>query len=190
MTHPTPTPTSIADEIITLYRTHGQDNYGEDITQLQHAWQTAALARRAGYDDTVYLAAFLHDIGHFLGGAERMGDYGAVSHEKIGSAYLAERGFANEILALVEGHVAAKRYLCYRNPAYQEQLSDASKITLRYQGGPMTEAEATAFAAGPHFHKCLEMRTWDDLGKDPKLATGNLDEIHRLIVRHLSDRQI
>ena len=188
MSQSTPSPTSVADEIIALYRTHGQDNYGEDLTQLQHAWQTASLARRAGYDDTVYLAAFLHDIGHFLGGAERMGDYGAVSHEKIGRAYLAERGFADNILVLIEGHVAAKRYLCYRNPAYHEQLSDASKITLRFQGGPMTETEAVAFAAGPHFQLCLEMRTWDDLGKDPELAAGDLGEIHQLIVRHLYNR--
>lgn len=178
--------TQIADEIVRLYRDRGQEQYGEALTQLQHAWQTAALARAAGYDEAVYLGAFLHDIGHFLDNAERMGEFGVASHEQVGRDYLAHRGFSDTVLALVAGHVAAKRYLCYRNPAYYAQLSAASKATLAYQGGPMTAAEADAFGRHPLFELCIQLRTWDDRGKDPDLATGSLDTIRDGIIRHLT----
>lgn len=46
---------------------------------------------------------------------ERMGDFGVVNHEGLGSRFLGSLGFPPRVLAVVSGHVAAKRYLCWKN---------------------------------------------------------------------------
>ena len=63
--------------------------------------------------------------------------------------------------------MAAKRYLCAAEPGYLALLSPASVYTLSLQGGPMTGAEAAAFAAGPHAADAIAVRRWDDTAKDP-----------------------
>ena len=50
-------------------------------------------------------------------------------------------------------------------PGYFEQLSDASKLSLRLQGGPMSAAQAAAFAAEPFFADAIRLRRWDEEGK-------------------------
>src|SRR5258708_32702064 len=116
--------------------------------------QAAQLAEEQGYDEEVILAAFLHDIGHIC--VDARGDNGAVSayrqmdgfgiidHEEIGAEFLGEKGFSRKIVRLVESHVEAKRYLTFKDPAYYARLSEASKKTLEFQGGPMNQAEAEA----------------------------------------------
>ena len=42
--------------------------------------------------------------------------------------------------AMVRMHVAAKRYLASMEPGYFDTLSEASKLSLRLQGGPMSPA--------------------------------------------------
>jgi predicted HD phosphohydrolase len=90
-----------------------------------------------------------------------------------------------KIAKLVENHVQAKRYLTFKFPEYFEKLSEASRQTLVYQGGPMTESEAAEFETDPFFEASLKMRTWDeeaklefvplpDLGKYRKMAEGVL----------------
>jgi len=46
-------------------------------------------------------------------------------------------------------------------------LSPASVCTLSLQGGPMTDAEAAAFAARPYAPDAVAVRRWDDAAKDP-----------------------
>ncbi|MBY0374774.1 MAG: HD domain-containing protein, partial [Bryobacteraceae bacterium] len=46
----------------------GHAYFGEQVTQLEHALQSAYLAVQAGADDETILAALLHDIGHVLEG--------------------------------------------------------------------------------------------------------------------------
>jgi gamma-butyrobetaine dioxygenase len=72
--------------------------------------------------------------------------------------------------------VAAKRYLCAVDPAYREQLSAASAYTMGVQGGPMSREEADAFARLPYAAEAVELRRWDDLGKDPAMAPLSLDD--------------
>lgn len=178
-------------EIIDLYRQYGHEQYGERVTQLQHMIQTAMLAEKEGYNEEVVLAAFLHDIGHFMGKnkEDHMGNYGVKSHEKLGAEYLREKGFGEKIPALVEGHVAAKRYLTFAQPGYYEKLSDASRQTLMHQGGKMTAIEAAQFEASPHFELSLKMRTWDDDGKVPDSADLNLEK-YELMMKRFLDKNI
>ena len=162
-----------------LFDQSGQDEYfGEPVTQLEHALQSAQLAEQAGADTETVVAAFLHDIGHLLppelaGGY--MDGYGTVDHEKLGADYLRERGFSEKVAQLIENHVNAKRYLVFKNPNYFARLSEASLKTLEFQGGPMTADEAAAFEANPYFKGILLMRTWDEQAKIPNLLTPDTE---------------
>ena len=51
------------------------------------------------------------------------------------------------------------------NVPTQALLSDASKLSLRLQGGPMTPEQARDFAAVPFFSDALRLRRWDEEGK-------------------------
>src|SRR5690606_17566291 len=59
-------PARSIDEVLALFETWGVQRYDEDVTQLDHALQTAALARDAGATDELVAAALLHDVGHLL----------------------------------------------------------------------------------------------------------------------------
>ena len=172
-------------EIIGLYSSHGANGYiGEPVTQLQHASQTADQARAAGFDDDVVCAAFLHDIGHLCAHDtphEQMGRFGVAHHERIGADYLRRHGFSERVVQLVGNHVNAKRYLTFARPDYYARLSDASKHTLEYQGGPMGAAEANAFEADPLFPLILKMREWDEAAKVADLTVFPLQRFAELI---------
>lgn len=161
------TPEQVVDGLFALYQRHGDEDYiGEPISQLEHMSQAAQLAQAEGFDDEVVLAAFFHDIGHICGGAEEnMDGYGVVSHERLGADYLRRCGFGERMARLVEYHVEAKRYLVLRQPGYYQRLSVASRRTLEYQGGAMSEAEADAFECDPLCAVSLRMRVWDEEAK-------------------------
>lgn len=102
-------------------------------------------------------------------------------HDLIGATFLRMRGFHEDIPHLVEGHVLAKRYLCNQDPAYYATLSDNSKCTLAFQGGPMSDEEARIFERDKSFSLCLEMRAWDDAAKVPDLVVPGLDYYKAMI---------
>eukprot|EP00656_Telonema_subtile_P049461 TRINITY_DN6155_c0_g1_i2.p1 TRINITY_DN6155_c0_g1~~TRINITY_DN6155_c0_g1_i2.p1 ORF type:complete len:222 (-),score=31.76 TRINITY_DN6155_c0_g1_i2:204-869(-) len=80
-----------------------------------------------------------------------------------------------QVAHLVEGHVLAKRYLCYKEPEYYEKLSPASKVTLAFQGGHMSQEEAVLFEQGQMFETCKLMRTWDEKAKRVGLEVPGLE---------------
>ena len=62
---------SIVDTIFTLFERRGHAAYfGEPVSQLEHALQTAHQADQKGAPDYLIVAALLHDIGHLLHGIE------------------------------------------------------------------------------------------------------------------------
>jgi 2-amino-1-hydroxyethylphosphonate dioxygenase (glycine-forming) len=179
-----------------LYEEHGGAEYaGEKVSQLEHMAQAAQLAEANGYDEEVILAAFLHDIGHISeaakgGGAtsgsrEEMDGFGIKDHEQLGAEFLREMGFSKKIARLVESHVEAKRYLTYKDPAYFANLSEASKRTLDYQGGPMTEDEASAFEQYPLFALIIKMRNWDEQAKIEHQPLPDLQHYRQMMLHHL-----
>ena len=179
----------VADEIISMYRDHGGEEYaGEKVSQLEHMVQTARLASQQGYDEEVILAAFLHDIGHICvsaKGDEAMGEYGVKDHEEIGANFLKRKGFSKRVVRLVESHVEAKRYLTYKDPGYYDQLSAASKKTLEYQGGRMGKEEAEAFEQYPLFDLIIKMRRWDEEAKIENMPVADLEYYKSLMISHL-----
>ncbi|KAL6057644.1 HD domain-containing protein [Balamuthia mandrillaris] len=177
-----------------------QDYIGEDVSQLEHALQCAKFAKDSGADDEVILGSLFHDIGHFcpvtesmreklnVGGQledQKMGNCGTQLHEKWGALYLQELGFSERVALIVERHVQAKRYLCWKNPEYLKKLSSASQTTLSYQGGPMTEQEAQSFEQSALFEVLLKMRTWDDKAKIVGAVVPPLNAYEPMIRQHL-----
>lgn len=108
--------------------------------------------------------------------SDRMEDCGVANHEGIGRIFCDRLGFPETVGILVQGHVQAKRYLCWRHPSYATKLSDASKTTLRHQGGAMEEEEAVAFEKNPHFTTIINMRSWDEAAKVPGMKVPSLRE--------------
>ena len=152
----------VADEVLGLFAAHGGNIYAEQVSMEQHALQAAALARASGAQDALVLASLLHDVGHFL--AQPDSEFGVTDHGTTGGAWLAER-FGAAVSEPVRLHVAAKRYRCFVDPAYEEELSPASIGTLRLQGGAMSAAEAREFEAEPFAQDALALRSFDDGGK-------------------------
>jgi gamma-butyrobetaine dioxygenase len=144
-----------------------QDYLGEPVTVSVHLRQTGELAQQAGAPPGLVAAALLHDVGHLVGavsGRELM--LGTENrHGQSGADWLGQ-WFGPEVTEPVRLHVAAKRYLCGTDPSYHDQLSEASKYTLRLQGGPMSPDEAATFEALPHAADAVRLRRWDDLAKD------------------------
>jgi 2-amino-1-hydroxyethylphosphonate dioxygenase (glycine-forming) len=177
------------EEIFELYQKHGSNEYaGEKISQLEHMVQAAQLARQGGYDDEIVLAAFLHDIGHICAAsytAEDMDGFGVMDHEKIGAGFLRIRGFSERVARLVENHVSAKRYLTFKYPEYYEGLSEASKKTLKFQGGRMNYDEAVLFEQDELFEEFIEMRRWDELAKEENLPLQSMDYFKDLMINYL-----
>jgi len=188
----------ITNEIMDLYAGYGGNEYaGEKVTQLEHMVQAAQLAEEQGFDEEVILAAFLHDIGHIseaakgdeseeMSASRRMDGFGIKDHEELGAEFLKGKGFSKKIVRLVESHVEAKRYLTATDPAYYAGLSEASKRTLEYQGGPMTQEEAEAFTQYPLFPLIIQMRKWDELAKIEHKPLPDLQHYRGMILHHLS----
>lgn len=190
--------------LIDILTTQGQGDYiGEPISQLAHSLQAAHLAKANNADNETILAALLHDIGQFLPAAEvksiahevqsmRSSDdspdagVGRVGHERIGEEYLLRLGFSQKVTSLVGSHVAAKRYLCATDPGYHDTLSEASKQSLMFQGGPMLGAELETWARNPWCTDMCELRKWDDGAKIVGLEVEPADAYEAMIEQHLA----
>lgn len=163
----------------------GTDYHGEAVSQVEHALQAAHIALEETGDPEFAIAALLHDIGHLIPHEEKMDDYGMLHHEALGAGFLRDLGFSDKIVRLVGGHVTAKRYLTFADPEYYEQLSEASKATLRFQGGILTSDEAGRFQRDPLFEHHLKLRRIDERAKIPGLDTPSLDFWKNLVEAHL-----
>lgn len=171
-----------------ILRKSQHDEYiGEPISQLEHALQAAHFARKMNASNEAILACLLHDLGHLCAdkSAPQMDGLGVVNHENIGGDFLRQLGFNPKAIDLIENHVQAKRYLCLKNPAYLKHLSEASRGTLNFQGGPMTEAQAAAYEAHPYFNERILVRRCDEMAKQVDLEVADLDSYHSLLLSAL-----
>jgi len=173
---------TVANDIFALFAAHGSAAYGEDVTCAQHSLQTAYLARAAAVPTPLVLAALLHDIGHLIAAVpDDLGDWQAdAHHEEVGARWLAAH-FGPAIVQPVRLHVAAKRYLCAVDPGYFGTLSKASVYTLKLQGGPMSQGEASRFECNPFHADAIALRRWDDSGKVAGLAIPPLESYRQAI---------
>ncbi|KAJ1665543.1 hypothetical protein EV178_003048 [Coemansia sp. RSA 1646] len=179
-------------------------------TPCVHALQAALYATQANADDETVLAALLHDIGQFcsakemkrmiveelddtgsIGLSKDADDKGAeqsvgiVGHERLGAEYLRKLGFSQKVCELVESHVVAKRYLTAVDQQYYEDLSNASKLSLKFQGGSFSPEDAAAFEKDPLFKEKVQLRKWDDASKVVDLQTPDLETYRVMAINHL-----
>ena len=172
--HPSelPRPESAAsiEHVLALYEEFGTFTYDEDLAQLDHALQTAALAAREAASEELVVAALLHDVGHLLaiqaGRAEGESAVPAedLTHEAVGARYLAGL-FPPAVTGPIALHVRAKRYLCAMDSEYVAGLSAGSVRSLKLQGGPMSVTEVRVFERNPASASAVRLRGWDDGGK-------------------------
>ncbi|MEV8531339.1 inositol oxygenase family protein [Streptomyces sp. NPDC051211] len=144
------------------------DRSGDPVDLHDHALQTAALLRRSHpYDKELQVAGLVHDLGHLLHPGD---DAGHADH----AADAVRPLLGDRVARLVRLHVPAKRYLA----AVEREriLSPQSALTLRAQGGGMTEAEVRGFAADPEGEAAVILRQADDAGKVVGLAAGELED--------------
>lgn len=160
----------IIEKIKSLFAVHGQQNYGEDVTQQEHAMQCYLLAEEAHASLELRVAAFLHDIGH-LAYEEVEGHSKDMKHEEIGAALMLSWGFGEQVAEIVASHVWAKRYLVSCEPYYINRLSAASLRSFQLQGGLMSDDEVSAAKKHPYFQDALNLRRWDDTGKRTDIDT-------------------
>jgi gamma-butyrobetaine dioxygenase len=178
--------TSPIDRIAELFAGEGVRDYlGEEVSIAAHMLQAGVLAENAGAADALVAAALLHDVGHFEAISPRPTQAQQLEekdfrHQDMGADWLTQ-WFPKEVTEPVRLHVLAKRYLCAVEPQYLARLSPTSVHTLALQGGPLTDAEAQTFARLPHAQAAVSVRRWDDLAKDPHLATPPFDHFRQLL---------
>jgi [1-hydroxy-2-(trimethylamino)ethyl]phosphonate dioxygenase len=181
---------SVIDEIFALYDTRGAAAYfGETVSMTEHGLQAAHFAELEGAHEIVVAAALLHDIGHLIATVpDDIADWTVdARHEATGARWLGE-WFGPDVADPVRLHVRAKRYLCTTDPTYFSQLSPASVLTLKLQGGLLSADEVAGFEAEASCRDAVVVRRCDDRGKVAGLATRPLEE-YRGLLRSLAARR-
>ncbi|MCW8400613.1 HD domain-containing protein [Legionella sp. PATHC038] len=172
-----------------LYSAQDMEYIGEPISQFEHALQCAYFAEQAGHDQEVILACLFHDIGHFALDTQqnKMADLGVVHHEWIGANLAYELGFSAKIALLIGNHVNAKRYLAGKKKDYFARLSEASKKTLFFQGGVMSEEEMLLFETNIHFKDILRVRINDEKAKEIGMDVPDLAYYRPYLYKHFEE---
>ncbi|QFI38702.1 HD domain-containing protein [Moritella marina ATCC 15381] len=166
-------------DIIAFIKQQFEDNghvaYGEHISMGEHMLQSAYYAEQKNSSDAIITAALLHDFGHLiLELPEDIAEHGIDGyHEDVGAQFLAPY-FPKQIIDGIALHVQAKRYLCAVKPKYHGQLSQASQDSLAVQGGQMNAQEIAEFEQLPFYKDALQVRLFDDLGKNLALEHPDL----------------
>lgn len=163
---------NIVNHIEDIFNRRGAESYlGEDVTMAQHMLQAAQCAEESGADESLIVAALLHDIGHYKNEIPETALTKGINnyHEEAGANFL-EDYFPVSVIEPIRQHVSAKRYLCAVKSNYFQSLSVASVHTLNLQGGPMNENEIKEFEKNAYLDECIKLRYWDEDAKDPERA--------------------
>ena len=154
---------------------------GEKVTMSQHMIQTAMLAEKAKCDDDLVCSCLLHDYGHFI--LEDPDELVKLSvdgqHENIGYEYL-KSFFEKEIVEPIKYHVLAKRYLA-REKNYFDLLSEASKTSLKIQGGALNQDESIKFEAQEYFKSSILLRKFDEAAKKTDIKMKSIHYYQKLL---------
>ena len=136
---------NIINQIIYSYLNNKSLYIGERVTIAEHMIQTAMLAEKNNCSSSLICSSLLHDYGHFilenpddLVNKEKDG-----KHENVGYKFL-KKYFVKDVVGPIKYHVKAKRYLA-RDEKYYLILSEASKVSLKLQGGIMNDKEVKEF---------------------------------------------
>ena len=175
----------IIDQIISNYSNNKSLYIGEKVTMSEHMIQTAMLAEKTNCSSNLVCSSLLHDYGHFV--LEKPDDLIAKGkdgrHEDVGCIFL-EKYFIKDVLGPIKYHVKAKQYLA-REKKYYRLLSEASKISLKLQGGVMSNEEAEKFERNEFFENSIKLRKFDEIAKKPGLKIKSINEYKNLLISKL-----
>ena len=154
---------------------------GEKVTISEHMIQSAMIAENAKSSDSLICSCLLHDYGHFIleNPDKLVGKNLDGKHEDIGYEYL-RKFFKKEVVEPIKYHVLAKRYLA-RKEEYFNLLSDASKISLKLQGGVLNKKESEEFEKKDFFTDAIKLRKFDEVAKRTDIKMKSIIEYKNLI---------
>ena len=175
----------IIDKIISNFINNKSLYIGEKITISEHMIQSAMLAEKSKSNDDLICSCLLHDYGHFIidDPDELVKNDKDGYHESIGYEYL-KSFFKKEIVEPIKYHVLAKRYLA-RNKKYYNLLSDASKISLKLQGGILNKKESNEFEKMSFFKNTIKLRKFDELAKKTNIKIKSINDYKDLLSSQL-----
>ena len=167
---------NIVDQIIFNFSNNKSLYIGEDLTIAEHMIQTAMLAENKQCSDDLICSSLLHDYGHFVieDPKQLVTDKIDGRHEIIGANYL-KKFFHNEIIEPILLHVEAKKYLS-RDKKYFDSLSEASKISLKLQGGAMSDLEVKKFEKNKNYENAIKLRKFDEGAKQKNIKVKNIKD--------------
>ena len=171
----------ILEKIISNFKNNKSLYIGEKLTISEHMIQSAMLAEKAKCNGSVICSCLLHDYGHFLieNPDSLVMNNKDGKHESIGYEYL-KKFFKKEIVEPVKYHVIAKRYLA-RDKKYFNFLSEASKISLKLQGGVLNENESNEFKKKKYFKNSILVRKFDESAKQINIKMKSIDSYKSLL---------
>lgn len=161
------------------------DSYlGEPVTIGEHMVQCAACAVADGAPDELIAAALLHDVGYYVDARPDNENETEVSRRHdIAAGRVLAPFFPAAVVEPIRLHVEAKRYLCAVEPGYRDRLSEASKQTMRLQGGVMSADEVERFRANPYCEAACRLRRWDEASKELGADVPGFEAYRSLLVR-------
>ena len=176
---------NIIDKIISNFINNKSLYIGEKVTISEHMIQTAMIAENAKSTSNLICSCLLHDYGHFI-----LEDPDKLvrkkingKHEDIGYEYL-KTFFKKEVVEPIKNHVLAKRYLA-REKKYFNLLSDASKISLKLQGGVLSKKESKEFEKKDFFKNSIKLRKFDEAAKKTNIKMKSINDYKDLLISQL-----
>ena len=167
---------NIIDKIISNFINNKSLYIGEKVTISEHMIQSAMIAEKAKSSSSLICSCLLHDYGHFI-----LEDPDKLvkkkidgKHEDIGYEYL-KKFFKKEVVEPIKYHVLAKRYLA-REKKYFNLLSEASKISLKLQGGVLNKRKSKEFEKKDFFKNSIKLRKFDEVAKRTDIKMKSIIE--------------
>jgi len=175
----------VIEKIIANFINNKSLYIGEHVTMSEHMIQTAMLAEKSKCDDNLICSSLLHDYGHFiLENPDELVKHNVDGqHENIGYEYL-KIFFKKEVVEPIKYHVLAKRYLA-RDKNYFNKLSEASKKSLKLQGGVLNEGECTKFESQKYFKSSILLRKFDEAAKETNVKMKSIHDYQKLLISKL-----
>ena len=175
----------VIDKIIANFINNKSLYIGEKVTISEHMIQSAMIAEKAKSSGSLVCACLLHDYGHFIleDPDELVRKKLDGKHEDIGYEYL-KKFFKEDVVKPIKYHVLAKRYLA-RNKKYFNSLSDASKISLKLQGGMLNAKESKEFEKKDFFKHSIKLRKFDEVAKRTDIKMKSIIEYKDLLSSQL-----
>jgi len=158
---------------------------GEKVTISEHMIQSAMIAENAKSSSNLICSCLLHDYGHFIleNPDELVEKKLDGKHEDVGYEYL-KKFFTTEVVEPIKYHVLAKRYLA-RNKKYFNFLSDASKISLKLQGGILNKDQSKKFEKKSYFKNAIKLRKFDESAKKTNIKMKSIINYKDLLISKL-----